>query len=63
MKNRELDLIEKNRELYVFISKTEKNANQEVDLILNKYQKYQVTFKSLTFKIIKTGRLYVKISF
>lgn len=43
MKDRELDLIEKNRAIMDFIDRTERSANENVDVILRKYEKYQVT--------------------
>lgn len=42
LKARELELIDKNKSLIDFIDDTEKQANQNVDLILRKYEKYQV---------------------
>lgn len=45
LKDREYDLIEKNKNIIEFIDRTEKSANENVDIILRKYEKYQVINK------------------
>ncbi|CAF0716811.1 unnamed protein product [Brachionus calyciflorus] len=50
LKDRELDLVEKNKILLQFIDKTEKTANENVDGILRKYEKYQEVKKTIVNK-------------
>ncbi|RNA43853.1 Myosin heavy chain -like protein [Brachionus plicatilis] len=50
LKDRELELIEKNRAIMEYIDRTERSANESVDVILRKYEKYQEVKKTIVDK-------------